>query len=285
MLEGAHHGDEVALRFVVLVQVPEIHIQQRVAVGEEERFVHAAFQQAQPAAGAHEHVLVHKLHLIVLFQVPEIAFDHAPLVIHDEGEFPAAEVPEPVNDEFRDGLLPHRDERLGQNFGVGVQPGAQAAGHHDHRDARLLAVVHVQTVGKHDVRDAAPLIQNGQRINAAGFQHLFGAATLGNGQAFGVMVGRLLHGGVQRAAPQEKLADIPVGHHGLQFALRRQKQDALAGLIQLAHGFQHGGLGGNDEFLNFQHGGSSLYSSASTASMTRWQSASLRLVEQGRLTM
>ena len=68
MFEGADHRDEVAVVFVELVQIPEIHVQQRIAVGEEEGGADLVFQQAEPAAGAHEHVLVGKMDGVVLLQ-------------------------------------------------------------------------------------------------------------------------------------------------------------------------------------------------------------------------
>ena len=158
MLERANHRDKISVRLMVLVNIAEVHIQQRVAVGEKERRVDFSFQQAQPAAGTHEHILIGKIHAVILFQLAKIGLDHALFVVHDHCELVAAEVPEPIHDKLRNGLLAHRNQRLGQDFGVGVQPRAQAARHHHDRDIDLLAVVHIQPVGKDDIGDDAALI-------------------------------------------------------------------------------------------------------------------------------
>ena len=201
----------------------------------------------------------------------------------------AAEIAEAVDDQLRNGLLAHGDQRLGQNFGVGVQPRAKAPGHHHDGDIDALAVVDVQLVGKHNVGDDAALVQNRQRVDAVGLQHLPRAAALGNGQAQRVVVGCTVDGLVRRAAAQKEFADIAVGQRGLQPPFRRNKQDALAGLVQLAQRLQHGGVGRQKQFLYpDQRQGPPFgrwFYSASTAWHTRSQSSSVKLVEQGRLTM
>ena len=69
-----------------------------------------------------------------------------------------------------------------------------------------------------------------------------------------MVVRRIVNGLVGRAAPQEKLADVAIGDDGLQPALRRDEQNALAGLVQLAQCFQHRGGRLNKEFFNFDQG-------------------------------
>ena len=151
----------------------------------------------------------------------------------------------------------------------------------------MFAVVHVQTVGKDDVGNDAPLVQDGQRVDAVLLQHLPGAASLRNGQTQRVVVGGQAGGLVRRAAPQEKFADIPVGQGRFQLALRRDEQDALAGFIQLAQCLQHGGVGGQEQFfyLDQREIPLSVDYRQRTAWQTRSQSSSDKLVEQGRLTI
>ena len=239
---------------MVLVNITEVHIQQRVAVREKERCFDFSFQQAEAAAGAHEHFLVGKVHVIVLFQLIEIGLDHALFVVHDHREIVAAEVPEPVHDQLGNGLLAHGDQRLGQNFCVGVQPRAQPARHHHNGNVHPLAVVHIQAVGKNNVGDDAALVQHGQRVDAMLLQNAAGLAALGHRDAQRMIVGRVVHGLVRCAAAQEKLADVAVGDDSLQMALRRNEQDALAGLVQLAQCFQHRGGGFNKKFFYFYQG-------------------------------
>src|SRR5699024_12865157 len=47
MLERADHCDQVAARAVLLIQVAEIKVKQRVAVGEEKRRIDLALEQAE----------------------------------------------------------------------------------------------------------------------------------------------------------------------------------------------------------------------------------------------
>ena len=117
-----------------------------------------------------------------------------------------------------------------------------------------LGVTPIEAVGKYDIRNVSALVQNGQRVDAVALQHLPRLAALGHGQTQRVVVGSLVHGLVGRAAAQEKLADISIRHHGLQFAVGRNKQDALAGLVQFAQRVQHGGGGFNKQFFDFQQG-------------------------------
>ena len=58
---------------------------------------------------------------------------------------------------------------------------------------------------------------------------------------------------------QKELADIAVGHDGLQPALRRNEQDALAGLVQLFQGIQHTGIFVDQQLVDAQHGRSPLF--------------------------
>ena len=254
MLERADHRDQVAVGFMVLINVAEVYIQKRVTVRKKERCFDFSFQQAKPAAGAHEHFLVGKVHVIVLFQLIEIGLDHALFVVHDHREIVAAEVPEPVHDQLGNGLLAHRDQRLGQNFCVRVQPRAQPARHHHNGNIDLLAVVQIQAVGKDDVGDDAALVQDRQRVDAMLLQNAAGLAALGHRDAQRMIVGRVVHGLVRCAAAQEKLADVTVGDDGLQMSLRCNEQDALAGLVQLAQRFQHRGGGRNEKFFYFYQG-------------------------------
>ena len=239
---------------MVLINVAEVYIQKRVTVRKKERCFDFSFQQAEPAAGAHEHFLVGKVHGIVLFQLIEIGLDHALFVVHDHREIVAAEVPEPVHDQLGNGLLAHGDQRLGQNFCVRVQPRAQPARHHHNGNIDLLAVVQIQAVGKDDVGDDAALVQDRQRIDAMLLQNAACLAALGHRDAQRMIVGRVVHGLVRCAAAQEKLADVTVGDDGLQMSLRCNEQDALAGLVQLAQRFQHRGGGRNKKFFYFYQG-------------------------------
>ena len=120
---------------------------------------------------------------IVFLQLGEIGLDHPPLVVDNHGEFPTAEIPEPVHDQLGNGLFPHGNQRFGQNFGVRVQPGTQPARHHHHGNVGVFAVVHIQPVGEDNVGDDAPLVQDGQRVDAVFLQHIPGTAPLGDGQA------------------------------------------------------------------------------------------------------
>ena len=275
MLEGADHGDNAFALPVAAVDVAEVRVDQDVAVGEEERLVQLAFEQAEPAAGAQRFLLVDILHLIVLFQVVEIGLDHVLFVVDHQIEFAAAEIPEPVDDMLDDGQFPHRDQGLGQDLGVGVEPGAQPPGHDDHRQPGGLAVVDIKAAGKHDVQNMALFVQQRQRVDALFLQHRFGAAPFGHRQADGPVVGRAADRALQRPRAQDVLAHVPVGEHRLQTALGGHEQDALAGFVQLFHRLQHGGVGLDIQFLDMQHGlpplrarGPRFYS-ASSASMTR----------------
>ena len=254
MLEGADHRDKVAVGAVILINIAEVHIQQRVAVCKKERRADFSLQQAKPAAGAHKDILIGEIDMVVLFQLVEIGLDHPLFVVDDHRKIMAAEVPEPVHDHLSDGLLPHRDQRLGQDLGVGVQPGAQTARHHDNGDIDLLAVVHIKAVGKDNIGDDAALVQHRQRVNAVFLQDAARLAALCHRDAERVVVRRVVNGLVGRAAPQEKLADVAIGDDGLQLALRRDEQNALAGLVQLAQCFQHRGGRFNKEFFNFYQG-------------------------------
>ena len=120
MLEGADHRDKVAVGAVILINIAEVHIQQRVAVCKKERRTDFSFQQAKPAAGAHKDILIGEIDMVVLFQLVEIGLDHPLFVVDDHRKIMAAKIPEPVHDHLSDGLLPHRDQRLGQDLGVGV---------------------------------------------------------------------------------------------------------------------------------------------------------------------
>ena len=102
-----------------------------------------------------------------------------------------------------------------------------------------------------------------------------------------MVVGGLLHRLVRRAPAQEKLADVAVGDNGFQPPLGRDEQDALAGLVQLAQGFQHGGVGRQVQlfYLDQRVVPLSWCYRLSTVWQTRSQSSRERLVEQGRLTM
>ena len=164
----------------------------------------------------------------------------------------AAKIPEAGKNQLGNGLFPHRNQRLGQNFGVGVQPRAKAARHHHDGDIHLFAVVHIHAARKHNIGDDAVLVQNGQGINAKALQLGAGAAALGHRQAVGVIIGSLGQRGAERAAAQDTLADIPICHNGLQLALRRNKQDALARFIQLFHRIQHRAGLRNKKFFDFQ---------------------------------
>ena len=164
----------------------------------------------------------------------------------------AAKIPEAGKNQLGNGLFPHRNQRLGQNFGVGVQPRAKAACHHHNGDIHLFAVVHIHAARKHNIGDDAVLVQNGQGINAKALQLGAGAAALGHRQAVGVIIGSLGQRGAECAAAQDTLADIPICHNGLQLALRRNKQDALARFIQLFHRIQHRAGLRNKKFFDFQ---------------------------------
>ena len=166
----------------------------------------------------------------------------------------AAEVPEPVHDHLGDGLLAHRNQRLGQNFGVGVQPCAQPARHHYDGNIDLLAVVHIQPVRKNNVGDDTALVQHGQRVDAVLLQNFPRLAAFRHRDAQRMVVGRVVDGLVWCAAAQEKFADVAVGDNGLQLALRRDEQNALAGFVQLAQRFQHRGARLDEEFFYLDQG-------------------------------
>ena len=67
MLHGAHHGDGIAVCPVILVEVPEIGVDEDIAVCEEKRLRHAALQKAQAPAGAQGLVLIGVFHGVILF--------------------------------------------------------------------------------------------------------------------------------------------------------------------------------------------------------------------------
>ena len=98
MLEGADHGDQVALLLVVFVNIAEIGIDQRIAVGKEECRIHFALQQAKPAAGAHKLFFVYIFHIVIFFQIVKIRFDHVLFIVDHQFEILAAEIPEAVDD-------------------------------------------------------------------------------------------------------------------------------------------------------------------------------------------
>ena len=127
------------------------------------------FSRQSTAAGAHKDILVGKVDGVILFQFAKIAFDHAALIVDDHGEIVAAKIAEAVHNQLSDGLLPYRDQRFGQNFGVGVQPGAQTSCHHNDGDVGAFAVVHILAPGKDDVGDDAALVEDGRRVDASAF--------------------------------------------------------------------------------------------------------------------
>ena len=174
-------------------------------------------------------------------------------------EIGAAEIAEAVDDELQDGALAHRDQGLGQDLGIGVQAGAQTAGHNDHRQPGAGAVVQVHAAGEDDVHNAALFVQQGQRVDALLLNVGPGAGALLQGQAFGVVVGGLAQRALQRAASQDVLADVAVGHRSRQLALRGNEQDALAGLVQLFQGIQHTGVFVDQQLVDAQHGRSPLF--------------------------
>ena len=166
----------------------------------------------------------------------------------------AAKIAEAVHNQLSDGLLPYRDQRFGQNFGVGVQPGAQTACHHNDGDVGAFAVVHILAPGKDDVGDDAALVEDGQCVDAMLLQHFAGFTALRHRQAEGMVVGGVIHCLVRRAAAQEEFADVAIGDNGFQLAFRRDEQDALAGLVQLAQGLQYRGSRLDKQFFYFDQG-------------------------------
>lgn len=127
-------------------------------------------------------------------------------------EIGAAEIAEAVDDKLQDGALAHRDQGLGQDLGVGVQAGAQAAGHDDHRQPGAGTVVQIHAAGEDDVHNAALLVQQRQRVDTLLLNVGTGPGTLLQRQALGVVVCGFAQRAFQRAAPQDVLADVAVGH-------------------------------------------------------------------------
>ena len=67
VLHGAHHGDGIAVCPVILVEVPEIGVDEDIAVCEEKRLRHAALQKAQAPAGTPSLVLIGVFQGVLLF--------------------------------------------------------------------------------------------------------------------------------------------------------------------------------------------------------------------------
>lgn len=132
MLHRAHHGDDVALFLMILVDIPEVRVDEDVAIRQKKRLRNFSLQQAQAAPGAQRRVLVHIIHGVILLQIVEIALDHALFVVYDHRKRAAAHIRKAVDDMLHNGHFPNGDQGLGQYFGVGIQTRAQTARHDDH---------------------------------------------------------------------------------------------------------------------------------------------------------
>ena len=178
------------------------------------------------------------------------------------------------------GALSHRDQGLGQDLGVGVQPGAQPPRHDHHRQAGLLAVVHVQAGGKDDVRDAAPRVS---RIGSASMPYLFQqpagrSPRRGHRQAdWGGSCRPWLALSSSVPAPQDELAHVARrSRTRLQYALRAPRTGS-AGPSRPAFSWLPGRCDRSpmQQFFHFQHGRFLALQAQDSRSMTRcWSSSS-----------
>ena len=235
---------------MILVDIPEVRVDEDVAIRQKKRLRNFSLQQAQAAPGAQRRVLVHIIHGVILLQIVEIALDHALFVVYDHRKRAAAHIRKAVDDMLHNGHFPNGDQGLGQYFGVGIQTRAQTARHDDHGRACFFMCVDVQPAREHHVLHPAPLVQQRQRADAVFQQRGLGPRPRLHGQRVWAVIRRLPHRPFQRQALQDVAADIAVRNNGAQHALRRDEQHAQARFVQLAHCIQHRNVLGDEKVVH-----------------------------------
>ena len=160
----------------------------------------------------------------------EIGLDQLFFVVHDAVELRAAILPELPHDVLHDGQIPHRDQGLGQNFGVRLKARALAARHDDHGDAQRGERLRLALPLQHDVRDAGVPVQ-----------HRYGNAAVPGQQAErllpaaggdGVTVAGVCRAVLQRAAGEQVAPHVAVRQRGGEMpGLISEKEDFFFVLI------------------------------------------------------